>query len=388
MPKSQRSKTDYPGVYFSVGKMSTDPKRTEKIYYIRYRTKEGKQVEEKAGRQYKDDMTAARASHLRAERIRGHLLSNEEKREQKRETERQKNNTWTLNKLWEEYTRQTLLKGIVQDRNRYNLYLKPIFGEREPKDLVPLDVDRLRLKMLKEKSPQTVKSTLSLIRRITNFGVRKRICQPLSFHIEMPKVDNIKTEDVTQEQLSRLLEAIEADTHHQAGNAMLMALYTGMRRSEIFRLKWDDLDFQRGFITLKNPKGGKDQQIPLNEGARALLNKIEKTDSPYVFPGREGNQRKDMHRELNRIRDAAGLPKDFRALHGLRHVFASMLASSGQVDLYALQRLLTHKSPQMTQRYAHLRDDALKKASGVVDNILGRLSPDLSNTRTVQERIS
>lgn len=53
-----------------------------------------------------------------------------------------------------------------------------------------------------------------------------------------------------------------------------------------------------------------------------------------------------------------------------RHVFASMLASSGKVDFYQLQKLLTHKSPQMTQRYAHLRDEALRKASGVADDII------------------
>jgi hypothetical protein len=40
-----------------------------------------------------------------------------------------------------------------------------------------------------------------------------------------------------------------------------------------------------------------------------------------------------------------------------------MLASSGKVDLYTLQRLLTHKSPQMTQRYAHLRDETLRKGA-------------------------
>ena len=64
------------------------------------------------------------------------------------------------------------------------------------------------------------------------------------------------------------------------------------------------------------------------------------------------------------------MPKDFRALHGLRHVFASMLASIGEVDMYHLQRLLTHKSPQMTQRYSHLRDSALKQASDVAGNII------------------
>jgi integrase len=47
-----------------------------------------------------------------------------------------------------------------------------------------------------------------------------------------------------------------------------------------------------------------------------------------------------------------------------------MLASSGEVGMYTLQKLLTHKDPKMTQRYAHLRDEALKKASEVAGNII------------------
>jgi hypothetical protein len=47
-----------------------------------------------------------------------------------------------------------------------------------------------------------------------------------------------------------------------------------------------------------------------------------------------------------------------------------MLASSGQVDMYVLQKLLTHKSPIMTQRYAHLRDESLKKASALAGEIV------------------
>jgi integrase len=47
-----------------------------------------------------------------------------------------------------------------------------------------------------------------------------------------------------------------------------------------------------------------------------------------------------------------------------------MLASSGKVDLYTLQKLLTHKSPQMTQRYAHLRDEALKRASDLAGSLI------------------
>jgi site-specific recombinase XerD len=78
----------------------------------------------------------------------------------------------------------------------------------------------------------------------------------------------------------------------------------------------------------------------------------------------------DVNQQVNKIKTAAGLPRDFRALHGLRHVYASMLASSGQVDLYTLLQLLTHKSPFMTQRHAHLRDQALRKAADLAGNII------------------
>ena len=78
----------------------------------------------------------------------------------------------------------------------------------------------------------------------------------------------------------------------------------------------------------------------------------------------------DAKKVFNKIKVGAGLPRDFRPMHGLRHVFASTLASSGQVDLYTLQRLLTHKSPQMTMRYAHLRDDVLRKAANLAGQIV------------------
>jgi len=108
----------------------------------------------------------------------------------------------------------------------------------------------------------------------------------------------------------------------------------------------------------------------LNDAARELLNSHPRSRSQFVFPGRGGRQRTDIKHQVNRIKVDAGLPEDFRALHGLRHVYASMLASSGEVGMYTLQKLLTHKDPKMTQRYAHLRDDALKRASNLAGNII------------------
>ena len=68
-----------------------------------------------------------------------------------------------------------------------------------------------------------------------------------------------------------LIKAIEDDDHPQAGAIMKVALFTGMRRGEIFKLKWKDVDFERDFITIRDPKGGLDQKIPLNKETRKLL---------------------------------------------------------------------------------------------------------------------
>ena len=176
------------------------------------------------------------------------------------------------------------------------------------------------------------------------------------------------TEDLNPEQVQALIKAIEADADKRAGNIMLIALYTGMRRGEIFKLMWQDLDFDRGFIRIVGPKGGRDETIPMNEKARAVLERTPRMGE-YVFPGRDGGQLVTVQRSLRRIKKAAGLPEDFRCLHGLRHSFASRLASSGQVDLFTISKLLTHKSVVMSQRYAHLRDETLRRASELAGSL-------------------
>ena len=360
---AKRFKTNYPGVFYIVSH-PLGYSREEKIFYIRFR-KDGKLVEEKAGRQFRDNMTAAKAARIRAAKIDGNLPTKNEERAKKREIK------WTIGALWKAYVKaHPQLKSLRSDRSNYKLYIQPTFEHKRPVEISPFDTDKLRITLLKKKSPQTVKHVLSLLRRIIQYGVNAGLCQGLSFRITMPKVTNVKTEDLSSAQLVKLLKVLDSDHDIQVTNMMRLALYTGMRKGELLRLQWNHIDFEREFIRIVEPKGGKDQVIPLSSAARKILENHPKTDSSYVFPGRGGGPRKDMARGLNRIKKAADLPADFRPMHGLRHVFASILASSGQVDMYTLQKLLTHKSPQMTQRYAHLRDDALKKAADLTCDLV------------------
>jgi len=368
MAAKQRFKTNYPGVFYIE---STVPgtSKPEKIYYIMYR-KGGKLTEEKAGRQYQDDMTPARAAGKRSARLEGKELSNTQERQVETEAKQAEQNKWTISRLWTEYKRtKANLKGIVTDENRFQLYILPIFGDKQPSELIALDIHRLRISLLKKKSPGTVKNVLELLRRIINFGIKNNLCDNLRFKIEMPKVDNEKTEDLSPDQLAALLQALDESTDCIASGIMKMALYTGMRRGELFKLQWADIDFDRGFIFLRDPKGNKGQKIPLNDGARQVLDAMPRV-CDYVFPGKGGAQRVDINKAVNKIKKAAGIPDDFRPLHGLRHTFASMLASSGRVDIYTLQKLLTHKTPVMTQRYAHLRDEAMRQAADLAGDII------------------
>ena len=370
MPAQKRHKTNYAGVYFILGTHRVS-RKPEKIYYITYR-KNGKAIDEKIGRA-SEDMTPARASNRRALRMAGKEPTNAEKRAAEKNAKEAAAGRWTIAKLWDLYCdTYPENKALKNEQNKFNLHLRGVLGKKEPTDLFPLDVDRLRKRLQKEGKNTTAARVLELLRRSINFGVKRGLVSPISFKIEVPKLNNQTTEDLNPEQLGKLLKALDADEDQTAANVMRLALFTGMRRSEIFKLRRDDIDLQRGFITLQDPKGGEDQAIPLNDSVRDIFASIPRNEeNPFVFPGRKkASHLVDCKKSFKRIREAAELPAGFRPMHGLRHVFASMLASSGKVDMYTLQKLLTHKSSAMTQRYAHLRDETLKKASDLAGDII------------------
>jgi len=305
MPPVKRIPTKYPGVFYIEGTSLRG--KPERIYYVRYRGN-GKLIEETAGRQYRDNMTPAKAAAIRGKRSEGDQLSNAENRKELAAKKEAQNNRWTFDRLWEAYKEANPgLKGIVTDNNRYTNHVQPQFGKREPKDIFPLDIGRLKVKLLKTRSAATTKNVLELIRRIINFGIKTQLCEGPGFTIKMPVVDNLRTEDLTSEQLKALLKALDKAKNIQVANLMRIALYTGMRRGELFRLQWRDVDFERGFILIRNPKGGRSQKIPLNSEARTVLLKHPRAESPFIFPGRDGGQRKDIIHDANKIKEVAGL---------------------------------------------------------------------------------
>jgi len=374
---AKRNKTQYQGVFFREELRLESKSQKERVYYIRYRTggRDAKMVEERAGRE-SEGMTAARANQIRADRARRKDLPNREKRAIEEAARLADASRPTIERLWRLY-RDSLpeRKRWDTDESRYDKYLKEPFGKKVPSEIITLDIDRLRIQLTKlNRAPATVKGVMDLLQRLIRFGAKKGLStmpEMSRLHFSFPKLDSVKTENMTADQMQAYLEALDAEPNKAAAAFLRLALATGMRKGALLALRWDDVDFDFGFITLRGAvaKKGKTERIPLSAAARAILKSIEKTNGEYVFPGKDGGQRREFKRIAQRVKENAGLPDDFRPLHGLRHTFASWLASSGEVDLYTLQRLLTHNSPQMTQRYAHLADEALQRAAAVADKL-------------------
>lgn len=360
----------YAGVYF-VEIPRAGGYGLEKVYYIRYR-RNGKLIEEKVGGQYRDNMTAAKAASIRGVRMEGKDASNAEKRAAVKVARAEEEARYSLNCIWSLFEEaKSSNRSISDDRIRFNLHVAPQLGAKSIPELTVHDVDKLRADLEKKgKSPQTVKHVLTLLKRLLNFALQKGFVEsiPGKLHITMPMVDNKVTENLTAAQVKKLHEVLDEEVDQNLASLVRLALVTGMRRGALLNLQWNDLDFERGFITLRGAvaKKQKTATIPMNDRARTILLRIVPTSSPYVFPGRyEDKPRENITPMLKRVRKKAGLPESFRPLHGLRHTFASWIASSGEASMYELQTLLNHSHPQTTQRYAHLHDDTLRKASNV-----------------------
>ena len=191
---------------------------------------------------------------------------------------------------------------------------------------------------------------------------------PENLIFDMLYVDNQKTETMTAAQLAAYLKALDEEPDQVAASVLRLALATGMRKSAILALRWNDIDLERGLITLRgeNAKSGKTAILPLNNMAMEIIRQLPR-DGDLLFMGKFGGHREGISRMARRVRDKAPL-KDFRPMHGLCHVFASTLASNS-VDLYTLQALLTHGSPAMTQHYAHLSNDHLRVAANMANQL-------------------
>jgi len=242
-------------------------------------------------------------------------------------------------------------------------HLTAFFGNKTIQEITPLDVEKYKQKRVKEVSPSTVNREITCFKHIFNKTKEwKKIKENPIASVRLFKVDNKRIRYLEKEELARLIDTCP----NYLRPIVIVAFNTGMRKSELLHLKWNDIDFRNKIIYLVQTKNREVREIPMTDLVFKTLLKVRKNpNSAYVFCKKDGCPYRDIRGGFTNALKRAGI-RDFR-FHDLRHTFASHLVMAG-VDLKTIQKLLGHKTFEMTLRYSHLSPDHKSRAI----DILGR----------------
>ena len=161
------------------------------------------------------------------------------------------------------------------------------------------------------------------------------------------------------EEVNRLLK----NTPEQIRPIIIIALYTGLRRGELFNLEWKDIDLKRKVLNVIKSKSGKVREIPMNEFAYNTFLKLKTADNcGKIF--NTVNFRKLFAQAVK------GAKLNDVIMYTTRHTFASQLVMAG-VDLVTVKELLGHSKIEMTMKYAHLSQNHKRQA---VEQLASRIN--------------
>jgi integrase len=163
-----------------------------------------------------------------------------------------------------------------------------------------------------------------------------------------------------------------------AAAALRLLIFTGARLREILHLKWDEIDFERGLLLLPTSKTGR-KTIVLNAPALAILNGLPRSGEYVIAGAASDKSRSDLKKPWKAVAKRAALTGV--RIHDLRHTHASVGAGAG-LGLPIIGKLLGHTQSATTQRYAHLDNDPLKRASEHIGSRLAAAMGDVKAPRS------
>jgi len=283
--------------------------------------------------------------------------------------DRMEERTRTFDELMDRFEREHLVKLVSrQTCEVFVKHFRKFFGDRTLAKITPkLIVEYKSSRYTMGVKPATINRELTCLRKAFSLAKREwEWCRdnPVS-RVSAEKGANKRDRWLTEEEEAQLLAMCPSWLRE----LMLFALHSGMRLGEILALTWNGVDLFRKTVTVFRSKNGERRTVPANQTVMALLKekaKVRHLTTNMVFPSRTGTLIDPNHlrRALRTATRKAGL-QDFH-FHDLRHTFATRLVQSG-VDLYKVQRLLGHKSPTMTQRYAHHYPESLRDGVEILD---------------------
>lgn len=271
---------------------------------------------------------------------------------------------------------------LISDKGRIERHIIPLLGHHRVKDLTRSDIERFMHDVTNGKTSVTIKTelrervlypggkgtatrTVGLLGGILTFAVNQRVrldnpVKGVKRYPDQKCTRFLRVDELNN--LGQILRDIAQDGSESPATIaiIMLLLLTGCRKSEILTLQHSFVDFQRGYLYLPDSKTGA-RAVPINNAALEILRNIERhPTSPYIFHSMKGDSYfVGFPKAWARIRKRAGL-EDVK-LHTLRHSFASIGAGQGE-SLLVIGKLLGHRDPNTTQRYAHLDNDPVREA--------------------------
>jgi integrase len=277
-----------------------------------------------------------------------------------------------LNDVWAAYAAASYpkLRGtgrkrastIRTDRNRYARHFEPGIGKEAVADI---DTPRVRRWLDAIGSDGQRNQCLAMLKSLLSFAQSRSLATPRPIDIRVMKSREIQN-FYSAEELARLDAALAALIAKRPRRVMGFAalrllLMTGARRSEILALRWAAVDLKAGVLQLERDKTSDNRRdILLSPAAVAVLESIPRTSSPFVFfAASAAGHTLNIESHFGDAVARAGLRRV--RIHDLRHSFASASIRAGN-SLYVTGKLLGHRQPGTTARYAHLEHDAARAA--------------------------
>ena len=242
--------------------------------------------------------------------------------------------------------------------------------------LTRVHIEKARDGIARRFKPNTVRASLAPFGAALTWAVRQGLLSANPARgVELPRRE-FSTEYLVGEQAARLLAVAEQQARDTSNPtawsrfiAVSLALRLGLRRGEVFGLRWPDVDLDAARLTVAKsydllPKSGKARHLPLPSTLIPLLRawqdicppSRDRLVCPVLYAGRWGMSSSRATHGLVPLLRAAGCEPLARGWHALRHTFASKFIMAGG-NLVTLQKLLGHASIEMTLVYSHLAPD-------------------------------
>lgn len=247
-------------------------------------------------------------------------------------------------------------KGYVHKKNVVGLLIKE-FGALRLSQINIFRVETYQSKLLKDGlKPATVNRRIATLKHMISKAVDWKLTPDNTLtdirKVKMLRENNRRLRYLTDAESEKLIYHAGAEYRAKYLQPIVItALNTGMRLSEILKLKWENVDMLNGFVHVGDTKTFNSRTIPMSEILKqTLASLVRRIDIPWVFHD-NGKRLQSVKKAFNSACKKAGII-DFH-FHDLRHTFASVLAMNGETAA-TIQQILGHKTLAMTSRYTHL----------------------------------